>query len=165
VTNELLDLVAYNDWANGRLAAALAGLDESSLSTPILSSFGSLRETLAHIVSAEWIWLRRWEGESPQATPSWVAEDSTASLLDRLARVRADRQAFLASIGPGGLARTVEYRNLAGQSYRNTLADLIRHVVNHSTYHRGQAATQLRQLNLVPPSTDFVVYLREPGVR
>jgi uncharacterized damage-inducible protein DinB len=55
----------------------------------------------------------------------------------------------------------IEYRTLAGQSYRNSLADLVRHVVNHSTYHRGQAATQLRQLQVVPPSTDFVRYRNE----
>jgi uncharacterized damage-inducible protein DinB len=55
----------------------------------------------------------------------------------------------------------VECRNLAGNTYRNTLADLIRHVVNHSTYHRGQLATQLRQLGQIPPATDFIVYRRE----
>ena len=158
---ELLDLVQYNDWANERFATALTGLDAATLSTPITSSFGSVRETLAHIVSAEWIWLRRWEGESPSATPPWVAEESAEQLLARLEMVRADRQAFLNAPDDDDFVRAIDYRNLAGQSYRNSLADLIRHVVNHSTYHRGQAATQLRQLGEVPPSTDFIVYRRE----
>lgn len=159
--DDLLDLVQYNDWANARMADTIGELPETAQSTPITSSFGSIRETLAHIASAEWIWLRRWQGESPAAAPPWVAGDSTDQLLGRLEMIRTDRLAFLAPLADADLSRPLEYRNLAGNTYRNTLADLVRHVVNHSTYHRGQLATQLRQAGYVPPATDFIVYRRE----
>jgi uncharacterized damage-inducible protein DinB len=156
----MIDLVRYNDWANERLAAAVRGVPAEAQSASVVSSFGSLRETVAHIVSAEWIWLCRWLGESPAAAPSWATE-SMDQLLARLDAVRADRASFLAGLAEADFERRVDYRNLAGASYRNTLADLIRHVVNHSTYHRGQAATQLRQLGYVPPATDFIMYRRD----
>jgi len=159
--SELLDLVRYNDWANARLVAAVTPLPEEAFSAPITSSFGSLRETLAHIVSAEWIWLRRWTGESPTVAPAWVAEGTRSELVAKLEEIRVERSRFLEALPAQAFQSVIEYRTLAGQSYRNTLADLVRHVVNHSTYHRGQAATQLRQLQVVPPSTDFVRYRNE----
>ncbi len=59
----------------------------------------------------------------------------------------------------------ISYRGVDGQVFAHTLADLIRHVVNHSTYHRGQLVTMLRQLGHTPPSTDFTRYLREGASR
>jgi uncharacterized damage-inducible protein DinB len=74
--------------------------------------------------------------------------------------VEAERDQYLASLSDVDLGRVVEYRALSGQAYADPLAGLIRHVVNHSTYHRGQVATQLRQLGKTPPTTDLIVYLR-----
>jgi uncharacterized damage-inducible protein DinB len=159
--SELLDLIRYNDWANERMAEAIRKVTEEKHRTPITSSFGSLRETLGHVVSAEWIWLRRWKGDSPATAPLWVASDSADTFLERLTEIRKERLQWLWELDEAAYEKPVEYRNLAGNTYRNTLSDLIRHVVNHSTYHRGQLATQLRQLGQVPPATDFIVYRRE----
>jgi uncharacterized damage-inducible protein DinB len=159
--NDLLDLIRYNDWANERMMEAIRSVSEESRRAPITSSFGSLRETLGHMVSAEWIWLQRWNGQSPATAPGWVASDSTDRFIERLAEIRKQRLAWLWELDEAAFEKTVDYSNLAGNTYRNSLADLIRHVVNHSTYHRGQLATQLRQLGQVPPSTDFIVYRRE----
>jgi uncharacterized damage-inducible protein DinB len=159
--NDLLDLIRYNDWANERMMEAIRSVSEESRRSPITSSFGSLRETLGHMVSAEWIWLQRWNGQSPATAPGWVASDSTDRFLERLADIRKQRLTWLWELDEAAFEKPIEYSNLAGNTYRNSLADLIRHVVNHSTYHRGQLATQLRQLGQVPPSTDFIVYRRE----
>jgi uncharacterized damage-inducible protein DinB len=159
--NDLLDLIRYNDWANERMMEAIRSVSEESRRSPIASSFGSLRETLGHVVSAEWIWLERWNGQSPATAPGWVASDSTDRFIERLADIRKQRLAWLWKLDEAAFEKPIEYSNLAGNTYRNSLADLIRHVVNHSTYHRGQLATQLRQLGQVPPSTDFIVYRRE----
>jgi uncharacterized damage-inducible protein DinB len=159
--NDLLDLIRYNDWANERMMEAIRSVSEESRRSPITSSFGSLRETLGHMVSAEWIWLQRWNGQSPATAPGWVATDSTDRYLERLAEIRKQRLTWLWELDEAAFEKPIEYSNLAGNTYRNSLADLIRHVVNHSTYHRGQLATQLRQLGQVPPSTDFIVYRRE----
>ena len=78
-----------------------------------------------------------------------------------LSDVEAQRAAFLAGLSEARLGEAVRYRTLKGDEYENALGDLLRHVLNHSTYHRGQAATQLRQLGATPPATDLILYLRE----
>lgn len=84
-----------------------------------------------------------------------------SELLRILAQVESERRAYLDTLTDAALAGPLSYRLLSGVERRNTLADLVRHVVNHSTYHRGQAVTQLRQLGATPPSTDLVAFLWE----
>jgi len=161
LSEELQDLVRYDEWANARVVESLKGLSAEEWSTPVASSFGSLRETFAHIVSAEWIWLRRWRGDVPTAPPGWLKAERLEELLSRLREVEDERRAWLAGLSAEQLESRLSYRTLKGDEYSNVLADQVRHVVNHSTYHRGQAATQLRQLGKIPPSTDFIFYRRE----
>jgi uncharacterized damage-inducible protein DinB len=157
--DEARELFAYCVWANGQVFDAAGALLPEQLATPIASSFPSVRGTLGHIVAAEWIWLRRWRGESPTAMPGWVSESSLSELRGQLAAVEAERDQYLASLSDADLAQRVEYRTLAGQAYFDPLAGLMRHLVNHSTYHRGQVATQMRHCGKVPPTTDLFAYM------
>ena len=75
---------------------------------------------------------------------------------------RRVRTSFLAQLTDADLEGVVSYRAPDGQAFSHPFGQLMRHVVNHSTYHRGQLATQLRQLGHTPPNTDFTRYLREP---
>lgn len=159
-TDEARELFAYSAWANGRMFDAAEALAPDQPGTPVASSFPSVRGTLGHIVAAEWVWLRRWRGESPTAMPGWVTEASLSELRGALAAVEADREEYVATLTDADLALAVEYRNLAGEAHSEPLGSLMRHLVNHSTYHRGQAATQLRHLGRVPPTTDLIDYLR-----
>jgi uncharacterized damage-inducible protein DinB len=161
--DEMRELLAYNDWANGRLVAALERLTTEQSSQTIASSFPSLRETLAHIATAEWFWLHRWLGENPEGAPAWASSGSLAELRPALTGVQSDRAALLERLSDDTLAEPAPYRDPGGTEHRQRLGDQMRHVVNHSTYHRGQAATQLRQLGEVPPGTDLILYLRETG--
>jgi uncharacterized damage-inducible protein DinB len=158
---EARQLFAYDDWANRRLSEALVRLTEEQLGTVVASSHPSLRETFAHIIFAEWIWLRRWLGESPTGAPSWVASQTVNQLQGTLSEVQSDRSGLLERLEDAGLDGLVRFRDTEGDEYTHALGDLMRHVVNHSSYHRGQAATQLRQLGEVPPGTDLVLYLLE----
>jgi uncharacterized damage-inducible protein DinB len=160
-TGEVRELFAYDAWANALVFEAAAGLSEEQLVHSLASSFPSVGGTLAHMVGAEWVWLRRWLGESPGGFPDWVVKPVLADLRARLSAVEQECETFVASLCDGDLGRVVSYRNLAGQAFSDPLDGLIRHVVNHSTYHRGQVATQLRQLGLKPPSTDLIVFLRQ----
>jgi uncharacterized damage-inducible protein DinB len=74
--------------------------------------------------------------------------------------VESERDAFLGPLADSDMQRVVEYRQLSGEAHADRLADLVRHVVNHSTYHRGQVATQLRQVGVSPPGTDLITYVR-----
>jgi uncharacterized damage-inducible protein DinB len=157
---EARELFGYSAWANGAMLDAAETLSPEQLSATVASSFPSVRGTLGHIVGTEWIWLRRWLGESPKSPPDWVEHSAPSDLRARLAAVAAERDQFLAGRGDADLQSVVEYRRFSGEAYANRLADLVRHVVNHSTYHRGQLATQLRQLGVKPPSTDILLYVR-----
>jgi uncharacterized damage-inducible protein DinB len=159
---EARELFAYSSWANGLMFDAAQALSPAQLSATIASSFPSVRGTLGHIAGTEWIWLRRWRGDSPTSVPAWVDASPLPELRGHLGAVEAERDQYLAPLGDGDLERIVQYRRLSGEAHGDRLADLVRHVVNHSTYHRGQVATQLRHLGVKPPGTDLILYLRSP---
>jgi uncharacterized damage-inducible protein DinB len=158
--DEARELFAYGVWANGVVFDAVEALTPEQLTTPVASSFPSVRGTLGHIVAAEWVWLRRWLGESPSAMPAWVAGTSLPELRGRLGAVEAERDQYLATLADAGLEKVIEYRTIAGKAHADPLAGLVRHVVNHSTYHRGQVATQMRHVGIVPPTTDLIAFMR-----
>ncbi len=158
--DEARDLFGYSAWATGRMFDAAATLPADQLSATITSSFPSVLGTLGHIIAAEWIWLRRWLGDSPTAAPAWVTGSSLSELRARLTEVESERDRFLGQLANADLDRIVEYRRMSGEAYADRLADLVRHAVNHSTYHRGQLVTQLRQIGVHPPGTDLVTYVR-----
>jgi len=160
-TGEAKELFDYGSWANARMLAAAEGLAAEQLDAAAASSFPSVRATLAHIVAAEWIWVRRWLGESPASAPAWAGGATLAELRTHLAAVEAERAALLNRLTDADLVAVVGYRGLDGTAAALSLGKLMRHVVNHSTYHRGQLATQLRQLGQAPPATDLTRYLRE----
>jgi uncharacterized damage-inducible protein DinB len=155
---EARELYAYTKWANAAMFDAAAGLPLDALTAPAPASFPSVVSTLGHIVSAEWIWLRRWLGDAPTAAPVWVASTDLAELRARLSEIETQRDAFLTALTAADLDRLVSYRTLAGAPHADPLGVLLRHVANHSTYHRGQLSAQLRQLGHTPPSTDLIAF-------
>jgi uncharacterized damage-inducible protein DinB len=159
-------LVDYNYWARDRVLASAEQLSAEQLSQPLGSSFGSVLDTLVHIYFAEWIWYRRGQGESPSARPDTSELVSVAALREKWMALEAQIKAFVDGLGPAGLHRMIEYKSLTGQSSTSPYWQMIVHVVNHGTYHRGQVATMLRQLGAKPAvSTDMIVFFREHTVR
>ena len=159
--DEIRELFAFNRWANRRLLDAAAALDDDALARDLGSSFPSVMATLAHIVSADWIWLRRWAGKSPTAAPTEWALTSLAAIRERWDEVEAERSAVLAALDDEALQREVDYRNIAGAPFTSRMDEMLRHVVDHSTYHRGQVVTMIRQLGGTPPATGLIVFYRE----
>lgn len=159
--DEARTLFAYDSWANALCFTAAQDLGDQELAREVESSFPSVLATLGHIVAAEWVWLRRWKGENPTAIPDWVSGSGLTDLRARLAGVEEERADLLNTLAEADLRTRVAYRTLAGAEHEDPLGDLMRHVVNHSTYHRGQVATQLRHLGRTPPTTDLIAYLRQ----
>ena len=159
------ELYRYNSWANSRLFHSVAHLSANEFTRDLRSSYPSLRDTLLHIVSAEWIWLQRWNGSSPQAMFQASDFPDLPALRARWSEVEIDQQAFLETITPERLHTVVAYVNLRGQTWQYPLWQQMYHVVNHSTYHRGQVTTMLRQLGAQTIATDFLVFYDElkPG--
>ena len=149
-------LFSYTEWANARFLECVRGLSEEQFTQHIPSSFPTIRDTLGHMVFAEWLWLQRWKGESPTSRPEWTKEPSLETLETQLRAVERERTELVDSLTDEDVRREFPYRNMAGEPYSALLGELMAHVVNHGTYHRGQLTTMLRQVGATPPSTDLV---------
>jgi uncharacterized damage-inducible protein DinB len=159
--DELRTLFEYDSWANDLLLDAARGVPEESTRRDLGTSHQSLLGTLVHLVAAEELWLSRWKG-GPRSKLTGVEEISSMdALLSWWRSVRDERDAYIASLGDADLERELEMTNTAGTTYRHRYADMFRHLANHSTYHRGQAAAILRMLGAKPPSTDLIRFYRE----
>jgi uncharacterized damage-inducible protein DinB len=161
MVQEIKELYAYNRWANQRILSACSALAPEELERDLRSSFPSVLATLGHLLGADWIWLERWNGRSPTGVPEGWEPWSWNGLTQRWIEVEQRRTAFIEELRSPDLQRVVHYRNLQGTPLAAPLWQLLRHVVNHSTYHRGQVVTLLRQLGAPAVSTDLVLYYRE----
>ncbi len=159
--NEMIVLYEFNAWANRRMLGAVAAVKPEEFLRPMGSSFGSLRDTGAHIYGAEWVWLERFQGRSPGSLPDAEEFQDAASLQEKCAELDARLQQFVGSLTQDDLNRVLEYKTLKFGVYRNPLWQSMQHVVNHGTYHRGQVTTLLRQLGAQPVLTDLMHFYRE----
>jgi uncharacterized damage-inducible protein DinB len=155
------ELYRYNDWANEKTLAAAAHLDNEKFARQLGNSFSSVRDTLVHILGAEWIWLERWNGRFPRALLSVSELPTLSAIAARWRQVEESRNRFLQSLRHSDLNAAVSYVNQKGETWSYPLWQQMVHVVNHSSYHRGQTTTLLRQLGAQPVTTDFLVYYDE----
>jgi uncharacterized damage-inducible protein DinB len=155
---EMGALYDYNQWANRRVLDACAPLTPEQFTQDLRGSFPSVRDTLAHILGAEWIWLERWNGRSPTALPPGTEFPDLAALRARWEVVGAELLDFVHEVTASELEHIVEYRNMKGNPFAYPLSAMLQHLVNHGSYHRGQIATLLRQLGAKPLSTDLLDY-------
>jgi uncharacterized damage-inducible protein DinB len=159
--NNIRQLYDYNRWAGRRTLTAAAALTNDDFIRPMGNSFSSVRDTLAHILGAEWIWLERWHGRSPKALLDAALFPTVQPLQSRWKTVEHDQMQFIEALTPQRLGEELAYINQKGQRYAYSLWQQLVHVVNHSSYHRGQITTLLRQLGAEAMSTDFLLYFDE----
>jgi uncharacterized damage-inducible protein DinB len=160
---ELIDLYEYNRWAHGRILGAAGQLTREQYERQMIGSFPSLRATLEHVLSVEVVWLSRWEGHSLGEAPDFTGlADATA--LERMWNNFWHRQfTFLAALADDDLTRPVVIRTRSGIETVQPLCETMLHVVNHGSYHRGQAVSLIRQLGGTPVATDFFLYCLTRG--
>jgi uncharacterized damage-inducible protein DinB len=154
-------LLDYTEWANQHVVRAAAVLSVDDWRRDLGSSHGGVRGTLAHMLFAEWVWLERWKGVSPTKRPDEAEFADILALRDRWRVVEEHRRDWFANLRDGAVAELVRYRMLDGTAAEAPLWQLMQHVVNHATYHRGQVVTMLRQLGAKAVSTDLLFYDRE----
>lgn len=156
--SRILELYRYNTWANGRVIDAASRLSSDAFLKDLGNSFPSVRDTLSHIVGAEWVWLQRWQGSSPRALPSGWDLPTIGAVKARWVEVEREQAEYLRTLTEEALDTEISYINFKGQPFRYALWQQLAHVVNHSTYHRGQVTTMMRQLGAEPVATDLLVY-------
>ncbi len=154
-------LYNYNSWANERTLDSCAALSEEQFTRDLKSSFNSVRDTLVHIVSAEWIWLERWHGRTPTAFPNPLDYPDLESVRRRFGEIDRNLIDYTASLTGDDLQRVVSFKRVTGEAFAQPLWQLLHQVANHGTYHRGQIATMLRQLGAKPASTDLLIFFRD----
>ena len=155
-------LVDYNYWARDRIFDAVATLTTEQYSRPMGNSFSSIRETLVHVYSADWVWLSRWHGVSPTAGLSADQWPDLASLVTSWRDLETKVRAVVEGVTDAGVDKVIDYKLLSGQPGQSPFSGMVQHVVNHGTYHRGQVTTMLRQMGLAAPkSTDLITFIRE----
>jgi uncharacterized damage-inducible protein DinB len=148
MTQQLDRLLQYNVWAN---LEALRSLSDGA-PTP-----RSLR-WMAHIVGSEYLWMARLQREAA-VLPVWPDLDlpTCAAHQKELSR----RWPEYLKAARNSLADKVRYTNSKGETWTNTVEDILTHVVVHSAYHRGQIASDLRAAGSVPAYTDYIHAVRE----
>jgi uncharacterized damage-inducible protein DinB len=158
---EIRQLFDYNDWANQRSLEGATQLSEEQFTKPLGSSFPSVRDTLVHICSSEWVWLERCQGRTPAAFPD-VSHIQTISVLrDHWTPQAKQLRTFVWHLGSTDLDRMMEYKTFNFGVYKNPVWQSLQHLANHGTYHRGQITTLLRQLGAKPVLTDLMHFYRE----
>src|SRR5579863_3239147 len=154
-------LYDYNVWANNRTLDSCAELSGEEFTRDLSSSFKSVRDTLVHIVNAEWIWVERWHGRSASAFAEAAGFPNLAAVRARFAEIDRELVDYVASLTNEDLQRIVHYKTMAGVPQAQPGWQMLQHLANHSTYHRGQIAAMLRQLGAKPVSTDLIAFYRE----
>jgi uncharacterized damage-inducible protein DinB len=158
-TDEVRTLNAYNTWANHRVLDACAPLSAAQFTQDLHSSFPSVRDTLTHLMFVEWVWLERWLGRSSGFPTDQFAD--LAALRARWQKIESDLNAFIQRLSTADLDRVVEYKNTKGTPFSNPMRQMLQHLFNHQTYHRGQITTMLRQLGASAVATDLIAFYRE----
>jgi uncharacterized damage-inducible protein DinB len=153
-TKDFQRMFAYDSWANRECLAAMRTAGSGSAD-------GVAR--MAHILSAEKLWLERIQKHS-QTLPVWPAStlDDCLKLADEMSSEWRDYLAQLeAQVPRVSLDDTVEYRNSKGEPWSNRVEDILMHVLFHSAYHRGQIALLMRASGVTPAYTDFIHAVRQ----
>ena len=155
-------LLNYHQWAYERLIEALAAVDDTAYRAPCGLFFGSLHGTLNHLAVVDRIWLARvqgkpWQFERLDSEAAHERDELAAFLVEG---VDAWKQ-WLDGQDERALRMPLDYRNMAGQEQRQTLINVIQHLVNHGTHHRGQMSAALTALGQPAPMLDYIYFLPE----
>lgn len=155
-------MAAYSTWANRRLMVACGGLSAAAFEANRGAYFGSLLGTLNHLLAVDRIWLKRLtgEGEAPDRLDA-ILYDSFETL--RPARDAEDERiaAYVASLTEAELAVRMTFRTMGGREVAHSRDEVLSHLFNHQTHHRGQAHNLLSQLGQAAPPLDLIYFLRE----
>jgi uncharacterized damage-inducible protein DinB len=158
-------LFAYNAWANQRTIAGCESVSNEQFLQQVGGSFGSVRNTLAHIMDVEWIYHERWNGRSPSVFPTAENYGDLSQIKARWKTVDADVGYFVQALSGEEISQVIEYQNIKGVLQNYPLWETMQHLVNHSTYHRGQVTTLLRQVGGTAQASDMLLFFKEHSAR
>jgi len=158
-----IQLAAFNVWANKRICDFIAAnLTSEQIEKVLVSSFPSVRKTINHICDAEAIWLERLRGNLMNDWSEHRGESFNEELTAFLEKSIALLE-FLKAKNEAFISGNISYVHRSGIHYNEPASEILTHIINHSTFHRGQLIMMFRQLGFTEgiPKTDFIAYARE----
>jgi uncharacterized damage-inducible protein DinB len=162
MSHTLVNHLTYNLWANERLGHLLMAHDDSILNAEQKSSFASITKTIFHVWDAEVIWFTRLKGGTLADWPSKTFTGGKTEMLHGFVKTSTELLQFIKEKGEPFLNQTIAYKNMKGESYENPVEEILFHLVNHGSYHRGQIITMLRGAGVTQVvNTDLINWFRE----
>jgi len=158
---DLQELFAYSRWANGKLFSVIDQLPGHAFTREVAGAYGSIRNTLVHIMSTEAGWLERCGG--PRRGPRLVADDFARleEVVERWERIQSDMVHFLGQLEETDLERLAEYHGAEGVLRSMPVGELLHHAAIHAVHHRAQVSLLIREMGHAPGNIDLLFYFAE----
>lgn len=158
----LKQYAAYTIWANQKIFDCMSNLSGELITQEITSSFPSLSKTILHMWNAEAIWWQRLKLEEKIIVPGDNFTGSFTELIKQMNQQSVIWKEWVDNATETQLQHVFFYRNSKREEFKQPVYELLLHIMNHGTYHRGQLVTMLRQLGVDKiPSTDFTTFCRK----
>ncbi|MES2331244.1 MAG: DinB family protein [Bacteroidota bacterium] len=157
----LTSFAQYEHWANERLFQVISPLTEEQQQQEIVSSFSSVHKTCLHIWDATAIWWQRVHKVKEIVVPSLSFHPTMQEIEDGLLQQNKQWIDWVRSATDADISYVLPYKNMKGEAFEQEVKEILLHVNNHGSYHRGQLVTMLRQLEVEKiPQTDYILYAR-----
>jgi len=158
----LKQMAAYNIWANQKIIDVILTLPEEKQKAEIPSSFKSLYLTILHMWNAESVWWQRMKLQERIMVPFENFKGSMQELTNDFLQQNRQWQEWVNNASDAALDHVFQYQTARKEQFKQPIFQMILHVFNHGTYHRGQLINILRQLGVEKlPSTDFILWARK----
>lgn len=160
LSNQVTDNAVYNLWANQTLVEWLKTKPEETLAHCVPSSFSSIRDTLTHIWDVERIWLGHLKQKPVVSYRVQPFEGALCEVFEGLIKQSEDVMDYAWSLTDETINEGCHFSSKFLGDHTMPRAEVLQHMLNHSTYHRGQVVTIARNVGLTdPPMTDYMFYL------
>jgi uncharacterized damage-inducible protein DinB len=159
VTKEYLQtLYDYNFWANHRYFAVAEGLTDEQLHRIQGHSWGSVQAMFVHMLSSEWVWFQRWHGTSPKGHLKQGDFPTLASVKERWSEQEDELRVYIGSQTEESLQTVITYTNFSAETFHIPLWQMMMHLANHETHHRGELAAMFALMDVSHPEEEAIQY-------
>ena len=157
----LIQYAAYNLWANKILLEKLAQVPKEILHKEMGSSFGGIYKTIVHLMDVESMWWQRLKLQEHVQLPEKDPDENFNELLKKLLALSKQWNDWVNDANEKNLTHVFGYQNTKKEFFKQPVYEMLLHLFNHQTFHRGQIITLLRQNGIDKiPATDFIVFSR-----
>ena len=139
------ELLEYSHHFNQKLAVAFIENQDKTSEKSI--------KVFSHVLNAHQVWNNRIDSQQPQFEIWGMHSIQNFKSIDR-----SNYEHSVRIIDTFDLNDRIDFTNAKGMNFKNCIRDVLFHVINHSTYHRGQIAADFRQNGIEPLLTEYILY-------